>query len=499
MTKKGQAVQQASENLKQAQSNLSRFVEQNGFAWENGSWQASTYKVLTDDISKATKELEGVQNEYNDALNGTSDELEDVNLDLDELNENLDATTSTTGGASNAIKDFASSLQSTLESQMNIFDKFEAKAAMSKQELLNNMRSQIEGMTNWAGQMDKLSTLGIDKGLYKKLAEMGPQGAQYVGAFASMTAEEMAQANELWAQSLTLPGDLAGQITRDWAGISTDMVGGLSAGWTDSEGQFHEAVLLTSRSAQEEMKSDNGIHSPSTVYYEFGSNMMLGLRFGIWDSRSLLLTTLETVCNLLIKRADGLLNKETLVEHGKNLIAGLTEGLQDSSLISALESAADKVAEIPDRVTRKRNLIESPSKLFMQHGRNIDRGLAIGLTKNAGIVVTAMDDVNNQVIDSMRYTVATIATTIQDGIEDPVITPVLDLSRVNSGIRTLNNAFSTQQALNAAGSMSTLQNGQSSGGVNFIQNNYSPKPLSRTEIYRQTNNQLTMLRRVAVN
>jgi len=465
--------------------------------YKNQNLANANYKLYSKRAEDAKKkELEFTQqlDELNTGLNGTTEAAEDAGDAITELGDSLDKTTKKTGGAAKATQDFAQSLEQTLVSQMNIFDKFEAKAAMSKEELLSNMQSQINGMTNWAANMDKLSTMGIDKGLYQKLAEMGPQGAQYVGAFANMTAEEMARANELWAQSLVLPGDVAGKISADWAGISGDMVNGLSKGWTDSEGIFHKNILDTSQEGQEVMKEDNGIHSPSTVYRLFGQALMLGLRFGMWDERSLLLETLTTISEMMIKRANELLNEETLVETGKNLVKGLAKGLKDESVLKELEDASEEVSEIPDRVTRKHNLIESPSKLFMQHGKYIDKGLAMGLLQNQGLVSTAMDEVNNTVLDSMKYTIATIATTLQDGIEDPVITPVLDLSRVSSGIRTLNSAFSTNQALAAAGSMSSLQNGQPVAGVQFIQNNYSPKALSRADIYRQTRNQFAQYR-----
>ena len=225
------------------------------------------------------------------------------------------------------MDEFHESLKSTLESQMNIFQKFEEKAAMSKEELLSNMQSQINGMTNWAANMDKLSTMGIDKGLYQKLAEMGPQGAEYVGAFANMTAEEMARANDLWAQSLVLPGNVAAQLTNSWSGISEDMVNGLSAGWTDSEGIFHENVLQTSQEVQNEFKADNGIHSPSTVYQEFGYNMMRGLRKGIIDNRTLITSAIHQIATLAINQARQDLASSRFESIGAGVVEGLSNGV----------------------------------------------------------------------------------------------------------------------------------------------------------------------------
>ena len=85
---------------------------------------------------------------------------------------------------------------------------------------------------------------------------------------------------------------------------------------------------------------------------------------------------------------------------------------------------------------------------------------------------------------------------------EPTIRPVLDLSGVESGASSLNSMFSTGHALSIRGDISEVS-GDASGRIagfggtyNFTQNNYSPKALSRLEIYRQTKNQFSTLERV---
>ena len=90
----------------------------------------------------------------------------------------------------------------------------------------------------------------------------------------------------------------------------------------------------------------------------------------------------------------------------------------------------------------------------------------------------------------------------------PTIRPVLDLSDVEDGARRLNTMFSYTQALAAGKGVTTRrrnseeefdnQNGNASQGntYQFTQNNYSPKALSRIEIYRQTKNQFSAMERM---
>ena len=86
----------------------------------------------------------------------------------------------------------------------------------------------------------------------------------------------------------------------------------------------------------------------------------------------------------------------------------------------------------------------------------------------------------------------------------PTIRPVLDLSNVQSGTRQINAMFSRTQAMSISSGMNRAassgnQNGgfQDSSGATynyFTQNNYSPKALSRVEIYQQTKNQFSAMK-----
>lgn len=85
---------------------------------------------------------------------------------------------------------------------------------------------------------------------------------------------------------------------------------------------------------------------------------------------------------------------------GVNVIKGLWEGIKSmgnwlkDNIISFVKD------KIPEPV-RKALGIQSPSKLFAEFGRNIDQGLANGITKNAGLVSSSVDKMTNGLINSM--------------------------------------------------------------------------------------------------
>lgn len=102
--------------------------------------------------------------------------------------------------------------------------------------------------------------------------------------------------------------------------------------------------------------------------------------------------------------------------------------------------------------------------------------------------------------------IAKVKDMIDNGVDtQPTIRPILDLSDVDEKSHRLNTLFSRSQALTvstgiAASRERNLQNEDTNpntgNSYKFVQNNYSPKALSRTEIYRQTKNQFSAMERM---
>ena len=440
------------------------------------------------DAEQATKDFES---QYSKVLG-----ISDPNA-FDELAEGADDYTKSTGKATNATKDFVDSLEQTLASQLNLFSKFEQKNPMNKDELLNNMRSQIKGMTDWAGQMNKLATMGIDQGLYKKLAEMGPQGAEYVGAFTQMTAEELEQANEMWAQSLVLPGDISKQIGVNFNEMGKNVPGSFATGMRDANQEAVDATQELSTSTYDTMHDGEWkFGSPSYTAWQMGFWIDLGFGHGILENMHFAINAIETMCNLMVAKAEELLNPKNFKPIGAGVVEGVNQGIEEN--MSILETAMQKLASMVEQAARssKGFDVNSPSKRMIPIGEGVGEGLALGINRSSAGVTDSISNMADNAVFQMKQTIANIASMINNEMEDPVITPVLDLSKVQAGARLLNSTFSANAAIAAGGSqLGALQNGQyPQGGITFNQYNNSPKALSRIDIYRDTRNMLSQFR-----
>lgn len=118
----------------------------------------------------------------------------------------------------------------------------------------------------------------------------------------------------------------------------------------------------------------------------------------------------------VVKTIGRTLSPSSLVSIGTDLIKGLWNGI--SSMGGWLKDkiigfVADK---IPGPV-KKALGINSPSKLFASFGKNIDQGLAQGITKNAAMVENSVNRLANTAIDGMVNSNInpTIAATVAPG------------------------------------------------------------------------------------
>lgn len=150
--------------------------------------------------------------------------------------------------------------------------------------------------------------------------------------------------------------------------------------------------------------------------------------------------------------------------------------------------------------------IASPSKVFTKIGEYTVLGFIRGLKSFGSGVISAATDVGDSAIGTLRNAMSKAIDVINDDSDfTPVIRPVLDLDEIQNGMRNISDILNQDNEIadkiandkNTPGVNSEKQNpGDKKQGnsYNFVQNNYSPKPLSRIDIYRQTKNQFSAVK-----
>lgn len=194
---------------------------------------------------------------------------------------------------------------------------------------------------------------------------------------------------------------------------------------------------------------------------------------------------------------------------GNFLAIGLAAGIRsgESEAINAAAEVAGKALE----AAKQKLQINSPSKVMYGFGRYFDLGFANGILDYADTVAKASENIATEAISTAQIIAENIAATMDEDFEyEPTIRPVLDMDEVDSGLNAFDRSFANR-SMNLAGSIDRVRKAapadkyaenvnpsqNQNGGAttyNFTQNNYSPKALSRIDLYRQTNNQFAMMK-----
>ena len=190
-------------------------------------------------------------------------------------------------------------------------------------------------------------------------------------------------------------------------------------------------------------------------------------------------------------------------EGGNNLVLGFIKGIRDNVELAAQEAAA--MALKAYQAAMAAIDARSPSRLFETVGSFVTIGFANGIKNGEVYVKDSATSMAESAINSTKDIISRLAEVMENSVDvQPTIRPVLDLSDVESKVGLLDTMFTRNQALSVANIRSQSgsyenQNGESDSSVNptyqFVQNNYSPKSLSRVEIYRQTKNQFSAFER----
>lgn len=563
------------------------------------------------DPSKNVKEMNELNKEMKDLKNNSRD----AKTEVDALALGNDNLAKSAGGAGKAVKEEKSELETlkdTIGNQLDMFSKFEIKTGVTAETMLENMRSNINGFASWSHRMsvlaERFATAGIDQGLYKKLAELGPKGYETMNAFYEMSEEQLAEVKDLWATGLTLPESQADIVNSGFQYMGEMAAQGFSNA-LDNHKAAHAAAHGLGQAALDGLSESLEVHSPSKATEKIGQYLVEGLARGLdsvygqgilyfavkhvsehiltlfnenlspevmGEAGSGILTNLftgllgesieanpiftaflETFTNfepideallLFVEHLKELLYEQFEIEGdgepsewfyryamswlqaiinsfienevlvrvqiiifcmhivetfdeqdlpgfaydvGMNIALGLKEGIEDyaEEAITAASDMVEAVMEIMAEVPQ----VESPSKVTRSIGGYISQGLALGIEDGASNVYNAAKTVAEGGIDGMQGEMGRLQDLISTGLDfNPIITPMLDLSYIKQQMSELDYLMNDPE-YGIGQNGGDLAAGKTQQ-INFTQNNYSPKALTRYEIYRQTQNQLSQLK-----
>ena len=321
-----------------------------------------------------------------------------------------------------------------VESQMDIFSKFEKKTEVSAQDMLDNMKSQIDGVTEWATMLDTLAKRGIDEGLLLRLKDMGPQGYETIHAFTEMTGEQLQKANEYFRTSLTLPDTIANQVSTSYLNTGMKMAMGMVSGVVEKWDEVNRAVTGTVEDAKAAADTE------AAKFEETGRNTDKAYAEGI-DNNAATAVTASAQMATDATETSGKILKDGGEDNGRQGVQGVARGIRENASVAV--AAAMNLAQSINAEYAKIQKIKSPSRVWAEFGKYQDEGLALGMLNNVGTVVDASQSVADNSVNALSTALDKIVDDDFNAEINPVITPVLDLSDVESGMGYMNSMLNS--------------------------------------------------------
>ena len=365
-------------------------------------------------------------------------------------------------------------------------------------DLANGIKSvDTSGMSTFAQNLTNLGNAGIDG---------------FINAFTNANSRVSTAANTMITTFINAAKAQQGNLTSTF----TTMINGIVTTFTSKYSQFTimGQTMMTNfisgiRTGDASARSafvtivSGCLTAIRNKFYEFntvGQTTMTNLIAGIRTKNQLAKDAFVQIINSCLT---AIRNKYTdFYNAGKYLVEGFAKGIDEYTWYA--EARARAMARAAAQAAEAELDINSPSKVGYRIGGFFGMGFVNSLIDYTDKSYDAGASVAKSAKEGLRNAVSKIGDFIENGIDSqPTIRPLLDLSDVTEGAGRLSALLSRNQAMKISAGMerdgaSVIQNGgttpASGNNYNFTQNNYSPKALSRIDIYRQTKNQFSALK-----
>lgn len=365
-------------------------------------------------------------------------------------------------------------------------------------DLANGIKSvDTSGMSTFAQNLTNLGNAGIDG---------------FINAFTNANSRVSTAANTMVTTFINAAKAQQGNLTSTF----TTMINGIVTTFTSKYSQFTVMgqTMMTNfisgiRTGDASARSafvaivSGCLTAIRNKFYEFntvGQTTMTNLIAGIRTKNQLAKDAFVQIINSCLT---AIRNKYTdFYNAGKYLVEGFAKGIDEYTWYA--EARARAMARAAAQAAEAELDINSPSKVGYRIGGFFGMGFVNSLIDYTDKSYDAGASVAKSAKEGLRNAVSKISDFIENGIDSqPTIRPLLDLSDVTEGAGRLSALLSRNQAMKISAGMEhegtgIVQNGgttpTSGNNYNFTQNNYSPKALSRIDIYRQTKNQFSALK-----
>lgn len=352
-----------------------------------------------EDIDTTSEKLGGMVAAQGEAKESTEALTEAQGANGEAVSGLADGIEQDTGRIIESYVSYKDTVLESIQSQMNLFEDFGEVHALETSKLLENMESQVNGVREWSNNLEELARKGVDEGLLQYLAELGPDGAEYVATFNTMTTDELDRANKAWRDSMDLKSGVDEEVD---SAIQT-FVEGISGGkekmqkamedlgintWDGFKNVIADKQKEAEESGQELleafMKSAEQTaetHSPSKRTERLGKYTVEGLKNGIARNTKLATEAAKSMATRTITSVNNTLKQDKFYQYGQRVPQGLARGISAGKM-APINQARSMIESV--------RIVASRTPSLYNHGLNLAYGLANGIYAGSSSVVNAV-------------------------------------------------------------------------------------------------------------
>lgn len=287
---------------------------------------------------------------------------------------------------------------------------------------------------------------GLMSSLVEGISVIGDLSEDMIGSLS----DSVNTARGMLTESL---GEFGEMITKSYEGFAMSATTGGAAiannlrdGFDSGAGSFTTSVGTAMSDAKAKLTGEEVTTAWTTAGENLGSAIASGVNNKTEDVKS-------AGTNVGNSGAGGVnTTKEMWVSAGENISSGLAQGIRNGK--SGVITAAISVAVSAYTAAKNALDINSPSKLFAKLGEGIDEGFVKGMEDKKGVVTGESRSLVKNMINASQDALNNFADLLNgDIIDDPTITPVLDLSEIQNGANRLYSMMDEADRLSFSGNV----------------------------------------------
>lgn len=363
-------------------------------------------KALADEWGVSVDELRALETEEEAATEDTEDLAAAVETVDPEYLEDL----------TDAAEDMRKGIEDAMEGAVSAFDEFNAGTEVTAEEIIKNLDSQIEGLSSWSDNMERLGAeagQGMSQELYDYLAEMGPESANLVQTLVdSLDAEDgsFEEISSKWGEALKLSdnADMISSYTTaakelaDAMGDSGEEVGDeFAKGVEKSKSKAEAAASKVTDAAVKKAKSEKG--KMNNAGQQSGQEYASGVSSKTGSARS--------AGASLASSAKSGAGSASAYQEGVDLGQGYINGI--NSKRNSVYQAGVSLGKLGDQGIKKGQQSGSPSKLTYKSGVEFTQGYINGIVSQNTYMQDAVRSMASGLVTVLKT--ATLATVEEAG------------------------------------------------------------------------------------